>query len=420
MAKYLLTCWLIFPLLGMAQSDCSEAISLDGRLEHKISGVTGHGKLMEFSGNEKEDSHYFTEEYNTTWYTFTAPYDANLTFHVIPAEIKDNIDFLLFPAEEPNSCALIVSKQLQPVRSNLADNDPDKKGVTGLTGTTTKAHVGIGPNSTYSSAIKVKKGSRFLLVIDHKRAGAGHKINLNFDPATLSAPGTDTSGKTSPIRELAKWVNQKPETPVTKYHFNFFDNDSKKPLACDIKVVFENSASGEDSIVFYNGRANLSVEVEGSSNFSLNASKNGYMFYSENYRSFRQDSSVTDTFYLPRAKAGEMISLVDINFQENTTHLLTNSIHALEQIHNFMVTNPNAVIEIRGHVNAPGYENKARVRSFSEKRAEEVRNFLVDMGIEKKRIKTTGLGNEFMIYPSPASYQQEKANRRVEIMILEN
>jgi outer membrane protein OmpA-like peptidoglycan-associated protein len=115
-----------------------------------------------------------------------------------------------------------------------------------------------------------------------------------------------------------------------------------------------------------------------------------------------------------------MISLPDINFKENTTHLLTSSINALRQINDFMVKNPKAVIEIRGHVNAPGYDNEGKVKRFSEKRAEEVKNFLVGMGIDGRRIKTAGMGNEQMLYPNPSNYQQEKANRRVEIVILED
>ena len=122
--------------------------------------------------------------------------------------------------------------------------------------------------------------------------------------------------------------------------------------------------------------------------------------------------------YISEVKKGNHIILKEIVFRENTTHLLPSSINALEQLINFMNEYPTAEIEIQGHVNAPGFDNDGKVKRFSLKRAEQIKEYLVGAEIEGRRIKVAGMGNEFMIYPNPKSYDEEKANRRVEIEIL--
>jgi outer membrane protein OmpA-like peptidoglycan-associated protein len=83
-----------------------------------------------------------------------------------------------------------------------------------------------------------------------------------------------------------------------------------------------------------------------------------------------------------------------------------------------MALNSEIRIEIQGHVNAPGMENSGRIKSLSEKRAKAVKSFLKDNGIDGSRLEIMGYGNTEMIYPEPKSVEEEEANRRVEIKII--
>jgi outer membrane protein OmpA-like peptidoglycan-associated protein len=401
------------------ESDCSTAIALKNNVRYTAQSVTGPGKTIEIR-NKPVGGNWFTEEHNTIWYTFTSPTSGSLQLTLSPSDPGSDWDFMVFEFSE-NACKSISTAAIQPIRANLARNTGASNGKTGLSADAKNAFEVAGPNPVFSKTLEVKKDQRFIIVADNNSSGnQGHEILVNVV--------ADTSQK-EPAKEFPTIKqNPAPATPKSsaekvnwsQFHFELFDAQTKEPLEGKIEIIIEKSGFGEDSIALFDAQSSISFSMAPETNFSINITKDGYLFISQNFRSRHVSETVKEAFFVPRAQAGQMISLPDINFKENTTHLLTSSINALRQINDFMVKNPKAVIEIRGHVNAPGYDNEGKVKRFSEKRAEEVKNFLVGMGIDGRRIKTAGMGNEQMLYPNPSNYQQEKANRRVEIVILED
>ena len=116
---------------------------------------------------------------------------------------------------------------------------------------------------------------------------------------------------------------------------------------------------------------------------------------------------------------GKKLKMEGLRFQQDSKEFIPVSKIALKRLLDFMVVNSEVKIEIQGHVNAPGYGAKRRVLKVSEARAKEAYKYLVENGISKKRVSYKGFGNTQMIYPNPNSLEQEEANRRVEIMIVE-
>ena len=427
-ATQILTFLLIFQcaLLFGQHGDCNTPIELEVSTNYSTmsrasaSGVTGYGEKLEFSGFELGNSDFFTEEHNTVWFFIKVESTGKLTFTITPFQTDDDWDFLLFDANAA-SCDEISSGNVKPLRTNLARNNPDNGSLTGLSMDSYKEKVPAGPNNNFSKYLDVEEGDQLILVIDNNKHNArGYGIELNIQaPVNENNIAEDSSRKEvkSNILKEVEWLK---ESDVTQsiYDIHLLDANSGKPIKGDIKVIIE-IGFGNDSVIEFNGKSEAKVAVESNKNFSISATKDGYMFSSSNYRSEKVDTTISVNLSLPKAEVGQIVSLPDINFKENTTHLLTNSIHALNEIYAFMEKYPKAKIEIRGHVNAPGYENTGKVKKFSEKRADEIKEFLIGMGIDSGRMKTLGLGNSEMIYPSPANYEQEKANRRVEIKILE-
>jgi OmpA-OmpF porin, OOP family len=70
-----------------------------------------------------------------------------------------------------------------------------------------------------------------------------------------------------------------------------------------------------------------------------------------------------------------------------------------------------------GHVNAPDMKNIRQLKKLSQERAEAVKKYLVEKGIESNRISCTGAGNSQMKYRKPMTEMQNEENRRVEIII---
>jgi outer membrane protein OmpA-like peptidoglycan-associated protein len=57
-------------------------------------------------------------------------------------------------------------------------------------------------------------------------------------------------------------------------------------------------------------------------------------------------------------------------------------------------------------------------QNISEARAKRVVKYLIDNGIDKKRLKPVGYGNTRPIFEKPQFSYEEQANRRVEIVVL--
>ncbi len=120
---------------------------------------------------------------------------------------------------------------------------------------------------------------------------------------------------------------------------------------------------------------------------------------------------------LKTSKAGDIIKVKDIYFYNNSAKLLPKSKPILYELLCVMEDNPKLKIEVQGHICCQMIEGQYDV---STARARAVCVFLVQNGINRKRISFKGFGSTRPIHPIPEkSEQEEEDNRRVEIMILE-
>jgi outer membrane protein OmpA-like peptidoglycan-associated protein len=117
------------------------------------------------------------------------------------------------------------------------------------------------------------------------------------------------------------------------------------------------------------------------------------------------------------AKTGEKIKIENLNFYENTFGVMVESRHRLYELLQVMEANPNLKIKLLGHVCCM----KADRNDLSTQRAKAVMMFLNQSGIDKSRLSFQGFGVSQPIYTIPEKTADEReANRRVEVMIVEN
>lgn len=140
---------------------------------------------------------------------------------------------------------------------------------------------------------------------------------------------------------------------------------------------------------------------------------------------------------LPKLKGGTKYTLENFNFVGDTSQLLDKSKPSLEALYKLMKKNKSLVIRIEGHVNYPvswGNPNHKKTKSdryvppgmtyaqfnqwLSEERAKTVYNYLIEKGIDKKRLSTKGYGAEMMLYPNATTESEMEKNRRVEINVI--
>ena len=87
----------------------------------------------------------------------------------------------------------------------------------------------------------------------------------------------------------------------------------------------------------------------------------------------------------------------------------------MDEIVTLLKEHPNVIVEIQGHTDDVGSE--AFNLKLSQKRAEAVRQYLIDHGIEPDRLIAKGYGESKPLVPNTSPENRAK-NRRVEFVIL--
>ncbi|MES2411030.1 MAG: OmpA family protein [Bacteroidota bacterium] len=127
-----------------------------------------------------------------------------------------------------------------------------------------------------------------------------------------------------------------------------------------------------------------------------------------------------DTAFMKKigeAKSGEKLKIENLNFVINTFAVVPESRGKMYELLLVLQKNPGLKIEIQGHLCCMPVDRT----DLSTQRAKAIHNFLVKQEISKERLSYKGFGSSQPIYPLPEKDEKERAaNRRVEILIVEN
>jgi outer membrane protein OmpA-like peptidoglycan-associated protein len=105
------------------------------------------------------------------------------------------------------------------------------------------------------------------------------------------------------------------------------------------------------------------------------------------------------------------------NFQFNESFIEKQYESQLKMYADFLKQNPQTVIEIYGHTDLVG-EAERQLR-LSERRAESIKQHLIQLGIDAQRITTKGFGKTRPIWSQENAPWQARENRRIEVLLLE-
>jgi len=152
-------------------------------------------------------------------------------------------------------------------------------------------------------------------------------------------------------------------------------------------------------------------------NYGLNISKNGYLFYSENFSlaNLRNNKPYNIEVLLEPIAVGNKVILKNIFFDTNRFDLQPESMAELKKLVGFLQVNPTVKIEISGHTDNVG--NDMANQTLSENRAKSVYQFLVNHGIAADRLVYKGYGKTQPIAPNTTEDNRAQ-NRRTEFKII--
>ena len=210
----------------------------------------------------------------------------------------------------------------------------------------------------------------------------------------------------------------KPEV-ITYVKGKVFDAKTQQGLSSEFELIdLETQKKVLDATS--NAEGNFLVTLNADHNYLLNVSKQGYLFYSDNFslKEIRADFNKPFLLNVPLQKidTGNVIELKNIFFDVNKSDLKPESVAELNKIINFLTKNPKLKIEIGGHTDNTG-ERKSNL-ALSNDRAKAVHDFLILKGnIDKNRLTFRGYAD---LKPKKQndSAENRAQNRRTEMKII--
>jgi len=192
------------------------------------------------------------------------------------------------------------------------------------------------------------------------------------------------------------------------------DAKSKRAMEADVIIKGLNPRK----TIIFKDLTDTTITLKKYRIYTVSVVKPGFMYFSHKF--WPEESNL----HLERIELRPLIvglkTAVDITFLGDETEIYHKSFPALEEMLDFLNLNPTVKLKIVGHANGPvGPEQKPErfYRQATEKRAEAVRDYLIQHGIKEERLTTEGMGNKAMLYPDPQAEWQMEINRRIEIEV---
>lgn len=200
----------------------------------------------------------------------------------------------------------------------------------------------------------------------------------------------------------------------TKLMVKAFDASTRLPLdsfEVEIQELGEKETSPKD---LSNNTYLLSDTLE--KEYVITVNSQGYLFQSKNYLFSAGKVDDEITLYLEARQVYVPKVLRNVYFKFDKSTLDENYASDLDQLVNMMVSESKMTLEVAGHTDFKGSE--VYNTSLSQKRANSVKKYLVDKGIDSSRIIAKGYGEKYPLATNDDELEGRELNRRTEFIIL--
>lgn len=279
-------------------------------------------------------------------------------------------------------------------------------------------HIGLGGFDLYKTSVLDEKNPTVPENLGYPiNTGKNEEfmiINARGNVAYLSSERGNSRNKDLYYFEMP--VKARPN-PVTWVSGIVYDAISKQPLEASFSLtdlsngleIIQSKSSSDGSYL---------VVLPAGKEYAFQCSKEGYLFHSENF-SLSNTNQPSDAYELNIAlqavQVGKSTILRNVFFATNEYTLSEASELELKQLVVFLNENPALRIEIGGHTDNQG--DREYNQQLSENRARSVREFIIQHGIDAKRIVHKGYGMNKPIREND-SEEGRAFNRRTEFTIL--
>lgn len=205
--------------------------------------------------------------------------------------------------------------------------------------------------------------------------------------------------------------------PVTYLKGKVYDAQTQKPLEGMFELI--DLSTGKTVVTSYSNASTgeYLVSLPAGKSYALNASKKGYLFFSETFA--LENTASLKPFEknvpLQALSINSKVVLKNIFFETAKFDLKEASRVELNKLVAFLQANPNVKIEISGHTDNVGQKQANQL--LSEQRAKAVVEFLTQKGVDAARLSAKGYGDTQPMADNDTEAGRAE-NRRTEFKVL--
>ncbi len=401
------------------------------------------GNQFTFTDDGSEKSNYNIvyyadiDEY-TFWYKLIITSNCRMKFAVMSATPGDDYDFMLYKFNASNFCEALVDSSLVPLNDAVYTSDYNQSD-------STKQDLFM----TSQNEIAVKAGEIYYLsIMNLYGEDCGHRLHIDACDKSIAinsvhkpcfllsqpkiADPIDAKEDSNRIDSPEKLDENYTDSTIVDNYVTIngmvYDNDNGNAISANI--TFTDEINGDEFVTQANETEGYKIELERGRQYQVKCKGFGYYEIKGNIEFLKP--SVYD-YYLLKIKEGKTFVMEHILFHPSTYALKDNSFSELDILVRYMKNNPKMKIQIEGHTagNAPVTElNPAykhlddqwnftgTAKKLSKLRAETVKKYLIQKGINSSRVLSTGYGASQKLITKPKSKDENALNMRVEVKII--
>lgn len=212
---------------------------------------------------------------------------------------------------------------------------------------------------------------------------------------------------------------------VTYLEAHVFDAETKANLAQALVYLIDLEAQDTVCAIRTNAEGKFLLCLPLGQDYALHVKEKGYLFASEHFELSAANSRQTP-YQLPlplqalkanpsKTDTVAPILLKNVFFATNSASLQPSSRAELEQLRSLLLEQPKMRIRLQGHTDNEG--EQADNLALSQRRAEAVRQYLIERGIAADRLEAQGFGESRPIANNNTA-EGRQANRRTEFLPL--
>jgi len=195
-----------------------------------------------------------------------------------------------------------------------------------------------------------------------------------------------------------------------------YDNQTKRGLPSGIELI--DNATGKPTMQLQTDETGFYfTTLPTNKDYTFVVNRKGYVYYNKTYAfsNKQADSTYKQDIFLEPLVIKKSIVFKNVLFEINSFQLKDTNNVELNELAQLLLENPNLRIEIIGHTDNTGDEEKNIL--LSTKRAKSIVSYLIEKGISINRLTYKGLGSSTPIADNKTE-AGKAANRRTEFVII--